>query len=413
MRILMLSDFYPPIIGGMERYVKTLSEGLSEKGHSVTVCTIKNNHLPNFEEQNGVRIKRIEGFFQRMPFLYANPRRKYHPPIQDWLITRKLEKIVAETRPDIIHAHGWILYSVLPIRKKNNIPLIVTLHDYGFICPKKSTATHDEVISSERCYKSFSMNCVSCGLNMYGFAKSFLAYSGIRLNKNTLRLVDKFISVSRYVKEIYSGYLNEEKIVVIPNFYDDRENRSVERLKEREMLPADFILFVGFLVPLKGVNVLRKAFSMMKTKTKLVLIGTTHPKYHYKTEGNVIVIKDAPHDIVLKACGRCKFLVIPSITPEACPTIAFEAMSHKKAIIASDVGGLKEIVINGKTGILTQPGDSKMLANSMHLLLENPEKNNEMGRNGYWLFRKRFSLNSILPKIENLYEESAFIAEKK
>lgn len=395
----MLSDFYPPIIGGLERYVKTLSEGLSKRGHLVTVCTIKSKHLPSFEEQKGVRIIRVDGFFQSIPFLFADRTKRYHPPIQDWLITRKLKELIEETKPDIIHVHGWILHSVLPLKKKYNIPLIVTLHDYGLFCPKKSMMKSDNQI----CNKPFSTDCIKCGLKPYGSVKSFLGYLGVKSNKHMLKRVDKFIAVSQYVKEVHSMHLelNEEKIVVIPNFYKEENVNS----NKEEMLPEKFILFAGSLMHDRGTDVLIKAYNTIKTKTKLVIIGAEHPQYSYKSAGNVIVIKNAPHEIVMKACDRCSFLVIPSITPAACPTIALEAMSRKKAIIASDVGGLKDIVINATTGFLIPPGNSKALANAMRFLLRNPQKSKEMGKKGWDLFIKRFSLSSVLPKIEKLYEE--------
>ena len=395
----MISDFYPPIIGGLERHVKALAEGLSKRGHLVTVCTIKGKHLPSFEEQNGVRIIRIDGFFQSIPFLFADRRRRYHPPIQDWSITRKLKELIEEIRPDIIHVHGWILHSVLPLKKKYNIPLIATLHDYGLFCPKKSMTK----IDNEICNKPFSTHCILCGLNPYGSVKSFLGYLGIKSNRHMLKRVDKFIAVSQYVKEVHLMHLglNKEKIAVIPNFYEEENVKS----NKEEMLPEMFILFVGSLRHDRGIDVLTKAYNTIKTKTKLVIIGTEHPKYSCKSAGNVIVIKDAPHKIVMKACDRCSFLVIPCLVPAACPTVALEAMSRKKAIIASDVGGLKDIVINATTGFLIPPGNSKALVNAMRFLLRNPQKSKKMGKKGWDLFIKRFSLSSVLPKIEKLYEE--------
>lgn len=399
MKILMLSDFYPPVIGGLERHVQSLSEGLSKRGHRVTVCTIKTNHSSSFEEQNGIKIKRLDGFFQRIPFLFRDRRKKYHPPIQDWLITKKLKELIAETKPDIIHAHGWILYSVLPLKEKYGVPLIATLHDYGFICPKRSITKTDRI-----CNEPFTINCISCGLDQYNFLKSFFAYWGNKLNKYLLKRVDKFIAVSQYVKETYLRYLglNEKKIVVIPNFYRIEEDF---KSKENVMLPEDFVLFVGVLIPRKGVDLLIKAYNTIKTKTKLVIIGAEHPAYSYESSGNVIVMKNVPHEAVMKACAACKFLVIPGTSPEACPTVAMEAMNFKKAIVASDVGGLREMVIDGVTGILTSPGNTEELANAIRFLLSNPEKAKKMGEKGYDLVTKRFSLNSVLPKIERLYEE--------
>ncbi len=95
MRILMISDVYPPLVGGQEREVQLLSEGLARtKDCSVAVCTLMQDSLPKFEEINLVKVYRLDGFFQRMPFLFNDRNRRFHPPISDWMITRKIEKII-------------------------------------------------------------------------------------------------------------------------------------------------------------------------------------------------------------------------------------------------------------------------------------------------------------------------------
>ena len=400
MKILILSDFYPPVIGGLERHVQLLSDGLSKRGHMVTVCTTKIGGSSSLEEENGVKIERLNGIFQRIPLLFKDIGKKYHPPTQDWLITKKLKHIIEETKPDIVHVHGWILYSILPLKKKYDIPLVTTLHDYGFICPKKTLMK----TTGRICNEPFTPKCIVCGLDQYNLLKSFLAYWCNKSNKNKLKNVDKFIAVSQYVEEIYSRFLglNEEKIVVIPNFYEIEED--LESSKSG-IFPEDFILFVGVLIPRKGVDLLIKAYNTIKTKTKLVIIGTEHPDYLYKSSGNVIVMKNLPHKTVMSACAACKFLVMPRISPEACPTIAMEAMNFKKAVIASDVGGLKEMVIDGITGILTTPGNIEELANAIRFLLSHPHEAKKMGEKGYDLVTTRFSLNSVLPKIEKLYKK--------
>ncbi|MCW4003656.1 MAG: glycosyltransferase family 4 protein [Candidatus Bathyarchaeota archaeon] len=399
MKILMLSDFYHPIIGGLERHVKALAEELIIAGYSVTVCTIKTKWLPTFEEQNGVKIIRIDGFFQSLPFLFADRSKRYHPPIQDWLITRKLKRLIEEIKPDIIHAHGWILHSVLPLKKRYKIPLIVTLHDYGLICPKKIITR----VNSEICSTPLSNYCITCGRESYGLVKSLLGYLGVQLNRRILKHVDKFIAVSQYVRDVHliNLGLNEDKITVIPNFYKEEKIDS----SKRRMLPDEFMLFVGSLRPDRGLKILIDAYKALKTKTKLVIIGTEHPKYSYTSTDDVTIIANATHELVMTACNNCNFLIIPSIIPSACPTVAFEAMSCKKAIIGSDIGGLRYIIINGVTGFLIPPLNTKALAEAMSFLIENPQISMAMGKKGWELFQKQFSLNSILPRLEQLYEE--------
>jgi len=398
MKVLMLSDFYPPIIGGMERHVSLLVRELARRGHEVIVCTTGCKDLPRVDDNHGVRVMRFESLFQKMPFLYNDSRRRYLPPIQDLIITENLRTIVKQERPDIVHSHGWILYSFLPVKKQLGIPLIVTLHDYDFICPRKILLTDHKI-----CNRPFTIGCVACGVKSYGLTKSFFAYIGVRSNKKRLGLVDKYVAVSSFVKEAYCKHLglSDKDIVVIPNFYEIKEQN--EEVGE-PLLPDDFILFVGVPTRDKGIDILVEAYRKLKTETKLVLLVIKHPEFCDRRTKNVTVIENAPYKVVNEAYKKCRFTVIPSICPDACPTVALESMGGKKAIIGSDIGGLRDIINDGENGILVRPNDPAELAKSMSYLLENPSACERMGEKGYTRLTNLFSAGKVVPEIENQYE---------
>lgn len=71
MKVLMVSEFFPPVMGGMERHVAGLSAALAEKGHKVRVLTLGWRGLNSYEEQNGFEVFRVSGFFQRFGFIYG------------------------------------------------------------------------------------------------------------------------------------------------------------------------------------------------------------------------------------------------------------------------------------------------------------------------------------------------------
>src|SRR3954447_12352075 len=106
MRILMLSQFYPPIQGGEEQSVSNLSRELAARGHHVAVATIGPPESPPFEEIDGVRVHRIEGTIQRMQWLFAETARHHAPPIPDPELTFALARILRSEAPDIVHAHN-------------------------------------------------------------------------------------------------------------------------------------------------------------------------------------------------------------------------------------------------------------------------------------------------------------------
>jgi len=398
MKIMMLSDLYPPFQGGIEAHVESLSNQLSKRGHEVHVCTIGRRDLPDYEEKNGVRIYRLDGLFQKIPFLFKDPARKWHPPARDWLISKRLAQIIEKERPDIIHAHGWMVYSIIPLKRRFKIPLVYTLHDYRLFCPKMLLLRGDTI-----CDQPSLANCILCIRNDYGLPRALASYYGVRANRNKLRHVDIFIAVSDFVKETYEKRLrlNGIKIITIPNFYDTKSHSEQNKV---DFLPDDFMLFVGWLMPHKGIDVLIEAYRKLNTKTKLLLIGIEHPDYHYESTENIRVIKTAPHYVVMAAMSKCRFAIFPSICAESASTVAREAMSQRKAVIASDIGGLKEAVVDGETGILVPPGDADKLAEALSYLLQRPETASRMGESGYRRFMANYTSDVVIPKIIELYE---------
>lgn len=138
MRILMLSQFFPPIIGGEERHVKVLSEALVHRGHDVSVATIKHGDQPDFDIVCGVKIYRLEGMLQRNAVLFTEGQRRHAPPFPDPELTFRLNRVVRAENPDVVHAHNWLLHSYLPLQRIYKKRLVVTLHDYSSVCAKKN-----------------------------------------------------------------------------------------------------------------------------------------------------------------------------------------------------------------------------------------------------------------------------------
>src|SRR4051794_7185135 len=137
-RILMLTDFYPPWVGGMEQYVHALSEQLVERGHDVCVVTLMRPDQPAERSENGVRVHHIRGTLGRLQMLYSDPRRTHAPPMPDPEVVRALRGIISRERPQIVHAHNWLVHSFVPLKPWSGAQLALTLHDYSFVCAKKT-----------------------------------------------------------------------------------------------------------------------------------------------------------------------------------------------------------------------------------------------------------------------------------
>lgn len=403
MRVLMTSDFYPPIIGGLERYVQTLARELVRRGHSVAVATLWREGSPAFELDQGVRVYRLNGWNRALVPFYEQRERHFHPTIPDPGVMAGLRRVLARERPEIVHAHGWMLYSLLPLKEGSGAKLVVTLHDYGLVCPKKTYLYHGRVCDGPRYLK-----CVRCGAEQYGLAKSLALTSGLRLSGWLHHHVDRYLAVSESVRQASLGGagIAAPSVEVLPSFIPDRLLDATAQVARPAFLPPgdNYILFVGVLSGYKGLHVLLKAYEGLENLAPLVLIGIEHSDTPACFPAGVTVVRNAPHDAVMGAWAHCAVAVVPSIWADPQPLVTLEAMACGRPVVASAVGGLPDVVVDGETGLLVPPGDVFGLREALRVLLGDPRKRTRMGAAGRVRVR-RFAASSVIARLEAIYTE--------
>jgi glycosyltransferase involved in cell wall biosynthesis len=196
---------------------------------------------------------------------------------------------------------------------------------------------------------------------------------------------------------------------VIPNFVpDDLGMQSSAPHPNLAQLPAgEFMLFVGAFGRYKGLDVLIRAYADLVDAPPLVIIGYSTPEYPVRTVDlppGVMVLRDWPHDAVMQAWQRSLFGLIPSIWSDPCPTVAMEGMSTGRALIASRIGGLTDLVVNGETGLLVEPGDPAALTQAMRHLLADRDLCGRMGVAGRQHVAA-FQASTVIQRIEDMYAE--------
>ncbi|MFL5589164.1 MAG: glycosyltransferase family 4 protein [Ktedonobacteraceae bacterium] len=402
MRILMLAQFYPPTIGGEERHVANLSAELAARGHQVSVATLWHKGFARFESEKGVRIHRIRGTLQHMEAIFSYKDRQFAPPFTDPEALWALRRIISEERPDIIHAHNWIVHSFTPLKAWSRAKLVMTLHDYSLVCVQKRLMRH-----GVRCSGPAFVKCLNCAADFYGPGKGVPStLANLIWGEIERRTVDMFLPVSRSVAEQTRLEKRGVPYQIVPNFIPDNveapENDAHALLAQ---LPEnDFLLYVGDLMPDKGIDVLLEAHAQLNNHIPLVLIGRPVTGYLERIPPNVLHLGRWSHSAIMQAWSRCAIALIPSICPDACPTVAMEAMTMGRPIIASRIGGLIDIVDDGQTGLLVPPGDSQALREAIQGLLDDPERRECMTM----MARQRvveFQAKSVVPRIEQVYRE--------
>lgn len=402
MRILMLAQGYPPVIGGAEQYVRHLSLELARRGHSIAVVTLAAQSTPGYALDDGVRIYTIGGTLQRIPWLFSTARR-HAPPFPDPESVSSLRHVIAHEGPDIVHAHDWLVHTFLPLKAWSRARLVMTLHDYSLVCAQKRLMYKDR----RSCPGPAVSTCPGCAAHHYGLAKGMLTVLGNwTMGIAERHAVDMFLPVSEAVANGSGLTAARLPFQVIPNFIPDATHAQEEGTEVYlSVLPGDgFLLFVGDLVHDKGVSVLLEAYASLPAAPPLVLIGRRSSELPRILPPRVIVLHNWPHGAITQAWRRSVLALVPSVWQDPCPTVALEAMAAGRPVIASRIGGLTDIVVDGQTGYLVPPHDVSALREAIAHLLADQALRERMGDAA----RHRalaFSASRVVPRIEQVYRQ--------
>jgi glycosyltransferase involved in cell wall biosynthesis len=290
----------------------------------------------------------------------------------------------------------------LPLRAWCSAPLVFTLHDYSLVCAKKTMLLRGRVCSGAELSK-----CLGCAVETFGAPRGLPTTLGNWSMQLPLRLgVDLFLPVSEAVAR--GNRLAERRLPfrVVPNFIADAalEDSDTDDARLSQLPDGDFLLYVGGLDHSKGVDVLLRAYAALTDAPPLVLIGATRPESLPHLPPNVILLRDWPEAAVQGAWRRSLMGLVPSVWSEPCPTVVLEAMAAGRPVIASHIGGIPEMLVDGQTGVLVPPGDADALRHAIQRLLNRPDLRASIGAAAR-VAVERFTAHTIVPEIERTYTQ--------
>jgi glycosyltransferase involved in cell wall biosynthesis len=393
----MLAQSYAPVVGGVERMVEDLSGELSRRGHDVAVATLRQPDDDSEPEQDDVAVHALGSLVHRVPAIKLDAERHHAPPLPDPETTLALRRLLRRERPDVVHAHNWLVNSYLPLDRDSGPALVLSMHDYGLVCATKRFLNRGADCTGPRTGK-----CIRCAGDYYGRFKGAGVALGTRLAEPRLRrAVDIFLPVSTAVRD-RCGFGEDELHRVVPNFVGELPP-PVNGDPRLEALPAEpFILYSGDVTIDKGGGQLIEAYRALEDPPPLVLIGRCYLKGAESVPG-VLPLGSMPHRFVIEALRRSLFTVVPSLLPETFGLVALEAAAAGKPIVASRIGGLTDVVVDGETGLLITPASRDELTATMRRLLADEGLRMRMGEAA----RRRaaeFSADAVVPQFEEAYE---------
>jgi len=362
MKILLINNFHYRK-GGSEAVYFNTADMLRRNGHSVIFfsCIDEKNEKC---EQNEYFVPQNSS----CGFLKGAIRYIYNREAKS-----KLEKLIRAEKPDVAHLHlfwGGLSQSILDTLNRHHIPIVHTAHDYRMVCPayifRLPNGSICEACQGYKFYRCLLNRCSANSL-VRSALMSLEAYMRNILFKS-LNKIDGVIYVSKFSQAKHDEYIpvdiRPKQSVVI---YNSSHSFADE---EAEISHGSYFLYYGRISEEKGITTLIRAFKE-RPQAKLKIVGTG-PQENKIRE---LISKLNIHNVELlgyrtgndlkQIVRNSQFVVVPSVVYENNPMTIVESYSIGIPVIGSDIGGIPEIVRNGKTGFLFSPNNVSELINCL------------------------------------------------
>ncbi len=321
---------------------------------------------------------------------------------------RKMRRLAAATRPDVAHLHIFqhqLSPSILYALKEQGVPIVYTAHDLKCLCANYRMLVNNRVCEDcrgHRYYHCFKNVCVK-GSRL----KSLVNVIEMTLHRllKSYDLVDIIITPSKfYQKKFLEFGFPREKVVYLPNFLDAGPDAPDQDL-------ANYFIYLGRLSDEKGMLTLLKAMEQVEG-IELYIIGTgamaeeIEGQIAEKNLGGKVKLlgfKSGPElDSLIR---KAMFSVMPSEWYENAPYSLLEMMAYGKPVIGAAIGGIPEMIDEGRSGLLFKPGDHRELAEKICVLKDDPDLVLQYGRQARAKLIKDFNSRDHFSKLMQIYNK--------
>lgn len=397
MRILLVNKFHY-LRGGSEKYYFELAQLLKSKGHTVGFFSMKH-------EEN-ITTGDAEYFVEEID-LNTGSKLKALDVIYSQENKRLMAKALEEFKPDIVHINNFqrqLSASIIDAIKEKNIPIVMTAHDLNPICPASIMLYNGEVCDD--CITKGYAQCIKKKCVKGSTLKSTL---GVMEKKyydfhKVFRKIDCIISPSEFNKnQLVNGKLKYNEIVTLHNFVNESERN--------DYVLGDYAFYLGRLSKEKGILNLIEAIGDIPN-AKLLIAGDGPERERieayiseHKLDGRITLLGYQNQDSIHKYITNSRFVVIPSICNENCPYSVLEAMEIGKPIVASRIGGIPELIVDGENGYLYKADDINELKEKLTLLLDNDDKVNRFAQKSRELYESYYSPDSYYNELIKIYNK--------
>lgn len=387
MKILYTYNFYKEH-GGENQWFSSEPELMSKNGHDVKVFSKDNKEIDNYSIINKINL--------------------FNTVTWNDNSYKEILKIINDFQPDIVHAYNIIAIlspSIFFACREKNVPIIQTLYNYRLLCPAATFLRNDKICTEcidfglkrsvvHKCYRNSF-------LQSFALARMLDKHYKMGTWKN---IINQFIVPTDFMANLLidNGFFKDQ-ISIKANFHEPDPGINYNTKKH--------VLFVGRLTVEKGIKTLIKTWFERENLPKLLIIGSGPLEEFIKVELNRGTKSPAQflgkkrHKDVIEYLKHSLAMIIPSEWYEAFPHTILEAYACGIPVIASEIGTLKDVIINNENGLLFKIGDTGDLAKQINKLSSGSQLFRKISHNARKDYLKNYTGEANYKKLIDIYNK--------
>lgn len=402
------------ISGGPERYFFNVINLLQKNGHTVIPFSVKhnkNNPTPYetyFLDAIGDGDEVYAREYDKTNF--DTVKKSLVRMFYSWEAKKKLKNLIREVKPDLIYVLNYqnkISVSIFDAADDEDIPFVLRISDFGQVCANTLLYLLQENEICERCVYGSKWNAVKYKCLQNSYLYSVIKVASLTLAERVVKIRSKikaYVVPSSFTIQKLAAYgIENRKLNHIPTFFNNEIlNAAID------ITYQPYALFVGRIVQEKGLLTLVKAFE--NSNFNLKIIGFSNNDYQKELEQylagkrhNIEFLGRKSFEEIVPYLQTCAFTIVPSETYDNFPNTVLESYAFKKAVIATDLGSLKEMIIDKKTGLLFKMQDENDLKEKVTLLLNNLNLSEQYGINGFKKLQDEYGPEMHYEKLMNVF----------
>ena len=407
MNVVFVTPYYPPYdVGGGERSAFALASALAHRGHDVSVVAPRLGDTP---PQTDVPVTLVDVGLTAAVGGRALPSSVFDSIRVQWRLGRAVHRMARTA--DLVHCQAvHVLPAAYAGARSAGTPIVATLRDLGAVCPLSVCLLHSDRVPSDCGVVKLERQCVPQFRTVYGGRSrvrmslaAFVRFGTARARALMLRRCDAVYSVGSDLGRLYAdaGLLDPARIAVLGNVVGP-EPRS------RRQFDGGYALYAGKVSVGKGMAELLQAVDLVRQDApefRLQVAGYADEAWSAELarHDGVEYLGRLPREALLELYRGARLAAVPSISPEAFGRAAAEASLCGVPVVATRIGGLPEVVLDGVTGLLVSPRDPHALAAAILSLWHDDSLCRRLGDAGRGRVRELFSDAAIARRAEELY----------